>query len=150
MKVIIKSIPLNIREKISQIILVFWGIYMVIIVPINHYLFPAWFHGDMGISFGDNFDLWAVWLIGAYSIGLGIGCLIAALDPLRYYATMVEVFIGTLFMAIVCILSVFLLGTDPFRWTTFFTGFLLIIFCLSIILVYPLIPVEYSEQDHII
>ncbi|MHA1915402.1 MAG: hypothetical protein ACW986_07515 [Promethearchaeota archaeon] len=120
---------------------------MAIIVPINHYFFPAWYHGDMGIGFGDQFDLWAVWLIGAYSIGLGIGCFIAATDPLRYYATVLEIFIGTLIMALVCILSVFLLGTNPDRWTTFLTGSLLILFCVLIIMVYPLTPVKYSK-DH--
>jgi hypothetical protein len=149
MKVIIKSIPPKIRIKVSQIILIFWGIYMAIIVPINHFLFPAWFHGDMGILFGDSFDLWAVWLIGAYSIGLGIGCFIAATDPLRYYATVLEILVGTLSMAVVSITSVYFLGTDPLRWTTYFTGILLILFCLLILLVYPLTPIKYSREDNI-
>lgn len=75
MVVLISSIGDKTREKISQIILLSWGVYMLIIVPINHFLFPAWYHGDMGISFGDNFDIWAVWLIGVYSIGLGVAFL---------------------------------------------------------------------------
>ena len=147
MVVLIKSIPDKIREKLSQLILISWGIYMVIIVPINHYIFPAWYHGDMGIPFGDTFDIWAVWLIGAYSIGLGIACFIAAKDPMRYYATVIEILIGTLAMAAVCIGSVYLLGTDPFKWTTWLTGILLIMFCVLIILVYPLTPEKYIKEQ---
>ncbi len=147
MVVLIKSIPDKIREKLSQLILISWGIYMVIIVPINHYIFPAWYHGDMGIPFGDTFDIWAVWLIGAYSIGLGIACFIAAKDPMRYYATVIEILIGTLAMAAVCIGSVYFLGTDPFKWTTWLTGILLIMFCVLIILVYPLTPEKYIKEQ---
>ena len=146
MVVLIKSIPDKMREKLSKVILISWGIYMLIIVPINHYLFPAWYHGDLGISFGDSFDLWAVWLIGAYSIGLGVACFIAAKDPMRYYATVVEIFIGTLAMAFVCIGSVYLLGTDPHKWTTWVTGILLILFCVLILLVYPLTPENYVKE----
>ncbi|MFW9895525.1 MAG: hypothetical protein ACFFD7_06960 [Candidatus Thorarchaeota archaeon] len=122
---------------------------MAIIVPINHFLFPTWFHGDMGINFGDEFDLWAVWLIGAYSIGLGVGCFVAATDPMRYYATVLEIFIGTIFMAVVCIASVPILGTDPYQWTTYITGILLILFCIAILLIYPLAPPRYSRKDEI-
>jgi hypothetical protein len=143
---IIPSISLKIREKIIKIILILWGIYMILIVPINHFLFPAWYHGDMGIPFGDAFDIWAVWLIAAYSIGLGIACFIAAKDPMRYYATVVEVFIGTLFMALIVILGVFLLGTNPYSWTTLLTGILLILFCILILLVYPLVPPKYRKD----
>lgn len=146
MVVLIKAIPDKMREKLSKIILISWGIYMLIIVPINHYLFPAWYHGDLGIPFGDSFDLWAVWLIGAYSIGLGVACFIAAKDPMRYYATVVEIFIGTLAMAVVCIGSVYLLGTDPYKWTTWVTGILLILFCVFILLVYPLTPENYVKE----
>lgn len=150
MAVIIRSISYKIREKVSRIILIAWGIYMAIIVPINHYFFPAWYHEAMGISFGDKFDLWAVWLIGAYSIGLGIACFIASKDPMRYYATMVEIFVGTLAMAFVVIGSIYLLGTDPLLWTTWLTGILLILFCVLIILVYPLTPEKYikAEKKH--
>ena len=118
----------------------------MIIVPINHFLFPTWYHGDMGISFGDSFDIWAVWLIAAYSIGLGFACFIAAIDPLRYYATVVDIFFGTLLMAIVVIAGIFLLGTDPYLWTTWFTALVLIIFCIAILLVYPLTPVKYIKD----
>ena len=148
MVVLIKAIPDKIREKLLKIILISWGIYMLILVPINHYLFPAWYHGDLGIPFGDSFDLWAVWLIGAYSIGLGVACFIAAKDPLRYYATVVEIFIGTLAMAVVCIGSVYLLGTDPNKWTTWVTGILLILFCVLIFLVYPLTPENYVKEKN--
>ncbi|MHA2290502.1 MAG: hypothetical protein ACXABG_17080 [Promethearchaeota archaeon] len=119
---------------------------MLLIVPINHFVFPAWYHGEMGISFGDSFDIWAVWLIAAYSIGLGIACFVAAYDPMRYYATVVEIFFGTLFMAFVVIMGIWLLGTDPFLWTTWFTAVLLIIFCISILLVYPLTPTRYTRE----
>ena len=119
---------------------------MLIIVPINHFIFPRWFHADMGIPFGDGFDIWAVWLIAAYSIGLGVACFIAAKEPLRYYATMVEIFIGTLAMALVIILSTVLLGTNPLLWTTWFTGILLILFCVSIILIYPLKPLKFKRD----
>ena len=101
----------------------------------------------MGIPFGDTFDIWAVWLIGAYSIGLGIACFIAAKDPMRYYATVIEILIGTLAMAAVCIGSVYFLGTDPFKWTTWLTGILLIMFCVLIILVYPLTPEKYIKEQ---
>ena len=147
MVVLISSIPDKIRKKLTQIILIFWGVYMLIIVPINHFVYPAWFHGDMGIPFGDSFDIWAVWLIGAYSIGLGTACFIAALDPMRYYATLVEVFIGTLCMAAVTIVGVYLLCTDPLLWTTWFTGILLILFCVLLILVYPLTPEKYVKEQ---
>ena len=120
---------------------------MLIIVPINHFLVPWWYHGEMGISFGDNFDLWAVWLIAAYSIGLGVACFIAASDPMRYYSTVVEVFIGTLAMALVVIIGTILLDTDPFLLTTLFTGFVLIIFCVLIILIYPLKPLKYLKEE---
>ena len=120
---------------------------MLVIVPINHFIFPSWYHADMGISFGDNFDIWAVWLIAAYSIGLGLACFLAAKDPLRYYATVVEIFFGTLIMAIVVIAGVFLLGTDPFLWTTWLTALLLIGFCISILLVYPLTPLKYVKEE---
>jgi hypothetical protein len=143
MLVIIPWIPDKLRDKLIKIILIFWGIYMLIIVPINHFLFPAWFHGNMGIPFGDAFDIWAVWLIGAYSIGLGVACFIAARDPLRYYATVVEIFIGTLAMAAVTIGGVYLLSTNPYLWTTLFTGGLLILFCILILLIYPLTPEKY-------
>ena len=143
---IIPSISLKIRVKIIRIILILWGIYMLVIVPINHFFFPAWYHGDMGIPFGDSFDIWAIWLIAAYSIGLGIGCFIAAKDPLRYYATVVEIFVGTLFMALVVIIGIFLLGTNPYSWTTLLTGIFLIIFCVLILLVYPLTPPKYSKE----
>jgi hypothetical protein len=143
MLVLIPGIPDKLRDKLIKIVLIFWGIYMLIIVPINHFLFPAWFHGDMGIQFGDAFDIWAVWLIGTYSIGLGVACFIAVRDPLRYYATVVEIFIGTLAMAAVTIGGVYLLGTNPFLWTTLFTGVLLILFCILILLIYPLTPEKY-------
>lgn len=147
MKAIISSIPNNIREQITRIILISWGIYMVIIVPVNHFLFPAWYHGEMGIPFGDSFDIWAVWLIAAYSIGLGFACFVAALDPLRYYTTVLEIFFGTLLMAIVVIAGIILLGTDPYLWTTWFTALILIVFCTVILLVYPLTPVRYSKDN---
>jgi hypothetical protein len=145
MTVLISVISDKLREKIIKIILRFWGIYMLIIVPINHFLFPAWFHGDMGIAFGDTFDIWAVWLIGAYSVGLGVACFIAAQDPMRYYATVIEIFIGTLAMAAVTIAGVYLLGTNPYLWTTWFTGVLLILFCILILLIYPLTPEKYTK-----
>ena len=145
MVVLISAIPDKLREKITKIVLIFWGVYMLIIVPINHFLFPAWFHGDMGIRFGDAFDIWAVWLIGAYSIGLGVACFIASRDPMRYYATVVEIFIGTLAMAAVTIGGVYLLGTNPYHWTTWFTGVLLILFCILILLIYPLTPEKYVK-----
>jgi len=99
----------------------------------------------MGVPFGDQLDIWAVWLIAAYSIGLGIACFIAANDPLRYYATVIEIFVGTLLMAIVVIFGIFLLETDPLLWTTGVTAFLLIAFCIAILLVYPLTPLSYSK-----
>lgn len=122
---------------------------MLIIVPINHFLFPSWYHGELGIDFGDNFDIWAVWLIAAYSIGLGVACFIAASDPMRYYSTVVEIFVGTLAMAFVLMISTVVLGTNPYLWTTLFTGFLLIVFCVVIILVYPLTPLKYLREDNI-
>ena len=134
------------RVKLTRILLTFWGIYMTIIVPINHFFIPRWYHADMGIIFGDSFDIWAVWLIAAYSIGLGVACFIAASEPLRYYATVVEIFIGTLLMALVVIAGIFLLGTDPFLWTTWITALLLIVFCISIVLVYPLTPLKFSKD----
>jgi hypothetical protein len=148
LKAIIPSISLQVREKMSKKILIFWGIYMLIIVPINHFLFPTWYHGELGINFGDNFDIFAVWLIAAYSIGLGVACFIAASDPLRYYATIVEIFIGTLAMAFVVLISTFLLGTNPYLWTTSLTGIILIVFCVLIILVYPLTPMKYLKEDN--
>ena len=147
MRVIIPSIPLHLREKITKAILIFWGIYMLFIVPINHFLFPSWYHGELGIPFGDNFDIWAVWLIAAYSIGLGFACFIAASDPLRYYATVVEIFVGTLAMAFAVIISIFVLGTNPYLWTTLFTGLMLILFCVLIILIYPLTPLKYLKEN---
>ena len=145
MVVLISAIPDKLRDKMIKIVLIFWGIYMLFIVPINHFLFPAWFHGDMGIPFGDAFDIWAVWLIGAYSIGLGVACFIAARDPMRYYATVIEIFFGTLAMAAVTIGGVYLLGTNPYLWTTWFTGILLILFCVLILLIYPLTPEKYVK-----
>ncbi len=146
MFVLIKSLTVEVRERISRLILLSWGVYMLLIVPVNHFIFPSWYHGNMGIPFGDAFDIWAVWLIGAYSIGLGVGCFIAARDPMRYYATVMEILFGTFAMALVCIGSIFLLGTDPNLWTTWTTGILLIIFCFLIILVYPLTPINYVRN----
>ncbi|GAG55146.1 unnamed protein product [marine sediment metagenome] len=122
---------------------------MLMVVPINHFFFPSWYHGELGISFGDNFDIWAVWLIAAYSIGLGVACFIAASDPMRYYATVVEIFVGTLAMAFVVMISTLMLGTNPYLWTTSFTGLTLIAFCVLIILIYPLTPVKYLQENNI-
>lgn len=138
---------MKMRVKISKIILISWGIYMLIIVPINHFLFPSWYHGEMGVAFGDHFDIWAVWLIASYSIGLGLACFIAAKDPLKYYATVVEIFIGTLFMAIVIIAGIYMLGMNPYLWTTWLTAILLIMFCLIILLIYPITPIKYSKNN---
>jgi hypothetical protein len=51
-------------------------------------------------------------------------------------------------MAFVCIGSVYLLGTDAYKWTTWVTGILLILFCVLILLVYPLTPEKYVKEKN--
>ena len=146
MAVLITSISDGTRKKIVQILLLIWGIYMSIIVPINHFIFPIWFYNYLGIPFGDAFDIWAVWMIGAYSIGLGVACLIAAQDPMRYYSTVIEIIIGNIFMIISIIAGIAILGTNPLLWTNWLTPVILIIFCILLILLYPLTPQKYIEK----